>query len=133
MFTLCIVGRAEINSFRSIPNPFDSIPIPFDSIPFISIPFLSIPIPFQFVQFQFQLIKLKSEYYSVEELCCFLDKHNNKLTLLSLNIDSLNYKYDELCILVDTLAKSNVQISLICIQEAIIQSNANINHLKLNN
>ena len=62
------------------------------------------------------LIKLKSEYYSVEELCCFLDKHNNKLTLLSLNIDSLNYKYDELRILVDTHSKSNVQISLICIQ-----------------
>ena len=35
--------------------------------------------------------------------------------------------------LVDTLAKSNVQISLICIQEARIQSNADINHLKLNN
>ena len=79
------------------------------------------------------LIKLKSEYYSVDELCCFLDKHHNKLTLLSLNINSLNSRYDELCILVDTLAKSNVQIFLICIQEARIQLNADINHLKLNN
>ena len=78
------------------------------------------------------LIKLKSEYYSVEELCCFLDKHHNKLTLLRTNIDSLNYKYIELCILVD---KSNVKISLIGIQEARIglQSNSEINHLKLNN
>ena len=31
------------------------------------------------------------------------------------------------------LAKSNVQISLICIQEAKIQSNTEIIHLKLNN
>ena len=48
----------------------------------------------------------------------FLDKHKNKLTILSLNIDSLSSKFDDLSILVNTLAKSNALINIICIQEA---------------
>ena len=50
-------------------------------------------------------------------------------TVLSLNIDSLNSKFDELNILMHTLAESNVFISVICIQEARIGEHANVEHL----
>ena len=52
-------------------------------------------------------------------------------TVLSLNIDSLNSKFDELNILIHTLAESNVFISVICIQEARIGENSNVEHLNL--
>ena len=56
-----------------------------------------------------------------------------KINVLSLNIDSLNSKFDELNILIHTLAESNVFISVICIQEARIGENSNIEHLNLKN
>ena len=56
-----------------------------------------------------------------------------KITVLSLNIDSLNSKFDELNILIHTLAESNVFISVICIQEARIGENSNAEHLNLKN
>ena len=56
-----------------------------------------------------------------------------KITVLSLNIDSLNSKFDELNIMIHTLAESNVFISVICIQEARIGENSNLDHLNLKN
>ena len=55
------------------------------------------------------------------------------MTVLSLNIDSLNSTFDELNILIHTLAESNVFISVICIQEARIGENSNVEHLNLTN
>ena len=63
----------------------------------------------------------------------FLLKILKKITVLSLNIDSLNTKFDELNILIHTLAESNVFISVICIQEARIGENSNVEHLNLKN
>ena len=55
------------------------------------------------------------------------------MTVLSLNIDSLNSTLDELNILIHTLAESNVFVSVICIQEARIGENSNVEHLNLKN
>ena len=63
----------------------------------------------------------------------FLLKIPKKITALSLNIHSLNSKFDELNILTHTLAESNVFISVICIQEARIGENSNVEHLNLKN
>ena len=76
-------------------------------------------------------VTVHTKYYTVEDLSEFLDKHRNKLTILSLNIDSLNSKFDDLSILVNSLAKSNALINIICIQEARIGQGTDIEHLKL--
>ena len=52
-----------------------------------------------------------------------------KITVLSLNIDSLNSKCDEFNIVIHTLAESNVFISVIFIQEARIREHSNVEHL----
>ena len=78
-------------------------------------------------------VRAKSLYHNVDDLKNFLTKNKNKITVLSLNIDSLNSKFDELNILIHTLAESNVFISVICIQEARIGENSNVEHLNLKN
>ena len=76
---------------------------------------------------------MHTKYYTVEDFSEFLDKHKNKLTILSLNIYSLNSKFDDLSILVNTLAKSNALtgVNIICIQEARIGQGTDIEHIKL--
>ena len=76
-------------------------------------------------------VTVHTKYYNVEDLSEFLDKYKTKLTILSLNIESLNSKSDDLSILVNTLAKSNTLINIICIQEARIRQGTDIEHLKL--
>ena len=76
-------------------------------------------------------VTVHTKYYNVEDFSEFLDKHKTKLTILSLNIDSLNSKFDDLSILVNTLAKSNTLINIICIQEARIRQGTDIEHFKL--
>ena len=77
-------------------------------------------------------ISIKSKYHNADDLKTFLKRHTNKLTILSLNIDSLSSKIDELNILINTLAESDVQINVICIQEARIRKNTDT-HLNLKN
>ena len=71
-------------------------------------------------------VRVKTLYHNVDDLKNFLAKNSKKITVLSLNIDSLNSKFDELNILIHTLAESNVFISVICIQEARIGENSNV-------
>ena len=67
-------------------------------------------------------ISIKSKYHNVDDLKTFLKRHTNKLTILSINIDSLSSKIDELNILISSLAESDVQINVICLQEARIHA-----------
>ena len=78
-------------------------------------------------------VRVKTLYHNVDDLKNFLAKNSQKNTVLSLNIDSLNSKFDELNILIHTLAESNVFISVICIQEVRIGENSNVEHLNLKN
>ena len=78
-------------------------------------------------------VRAKSLYHNADDLKNFLAKNTKKITVLSLNIDSLNSKFDELNILIHTLAESNVFISVICIQEARIGENSSVEHLNLKN
>ena len=74
-------------------------------------------------------VRAKILYHNVDDLKNFLAKNTKKITVLSLNIDSLNSKFDELNILIHTLAESNVFISVICIQEVRIREHSNLEHL----
>ena len=76
-------------------------------------------------------VTVHTKYYNVEDFSEFIDKQKTKLTILSLNSDSFNSKFDDLSILVNTLAKSNTLINIICIQEARIRQGTDIEHLKL--
>ena len=73
-------------------------------------------------------VRAKSLYHNVDDLKNFLTKIP-KNTVLSLNIDSLNSQFYELNILIHTLAESNVFINVICIQEARIGENSNVEHV----
>ena len=49
-------------------------------------------------------VRVKTLYHNVDDLKNFFAKNSKKITVLSLNIDSLNSKFDELNILIHTLA-----------------------------
>ena len=53
-------------------------------------------------------INIKSTHHNVDDLKTFLKRHTYKLTILSLNIDSLSSKIYELNILISALAESDV-------------------------
>ena len=60
----------------------------------------------------------ESPYHTKTEFMDELRKYRNAISVLSLNIQSLNAKYNELCIFVDELyTKLNCAPSVICLQE----------------
>ena len=68
--------------------------------------------------FEIQYPGAKTKYLNVEDLKVFLSRHKNILTILSLNIESMNAKFDEFKVLIDSLAETDTFFSVICIQEA---------------
>ena len=77
--------------------------------------------------------KSKSKYYDTDGLISFLLKHKNKITVLSINIDSLNSKYNDLKELTENMEKQNAFVSIICIQEARLNENTDTDHPQLHN
>ena len=75
----------------------------------------------------------ESPYHTKTEFMDELRKYQNAISVLSLNIQSLNAKYNELCIFVDELyTKLNCAPSVICLQETWLgpESDATIYSLK---
>jgi exonuclease III len=72
-----------------------------------------------------------SSYYDIEQLVQFLKAHQNNITVLSINIQSLSSKFDVLENMLDDLYKADVCFTMICIQEASITERLNIDHLNL--
>jgi hypothetical protein len=72
-----------------------------------------------------------TEYYDIEELKTFLLESQSSVTILSLNIQSLNSKYDLFVQTLEELNEHKLQFSIICLQEAQIKPNADCNHLSL--
>jgi exonuclease III len=75
----------------------------------------------------------KSKYYDDTGLKNFLQKHKSKLTILSLNVDSLYSKHNDLKELTENLEKDGAFISIICLQEARITEHTDTDALQLNN
>lgn len=72
-----------------------------------------------------------TEYYDIDELKQFLLESSSNITILSLNIQSLNSKYDLFLHTLEELNEANLRFSIICLQEAQIKPNTNIDHLTL--
>ena len=72
-----------------------------------------------------------TEYYDIDELNNFLLESRSNITILSLNIQSLNSKYDLFLHTLEELNEANLRFSVICLQEAQIKPNTNIDHLTL--
>lgn len=72
---------------------------------------------------EFDIIK-HSPYYSESLLIDMLQERLNDFTLLSLNIQSLNSKFDELEILIENLRDNNCTFSAIVLQETWLSDNS---------
>ena len=72
-----------------------------------------------------------TEYFDIDELKKFLLESHSNITILSLNIQSLNSKYDIFLHTLEELNEANLRFSVICLQEAQIKPGTNIDHLTL--
>ena len=81
--------------------------------------------------FEVQYPSAKTKYLDVEDVVNFLTNHRNDLTVLSLNIESLNSKFDEFRIFIEKLAENDSCFSVICLQEAWLNENICPNQFKL--
>lgn len=58
-----------------------------------------------------------SPYISTEDIDTYLKEYSNDFSVLTINIQSLNAKIDQLRVFIDLLAENNFIFSAICIQE----------------
>ena len=70
-------------------------------------------------------------YYSDSNLARILSEQSNMFSILSLNIQSLNAKFDQLHIFVQQLRQSNHEFSAICLQESWLSNVADISLYQL--
>ena len=70
----------------------------------------------------------ESPYIDIDHLHSFLNDYKNKFTILNLNIQSLNAKYDVFCALLHDLASTGFYFSVINIQETWVTNKEDIKH-----
>ena len=76
----------------------------------------------------------KSPYFNIDNFCDLLKESVNDFIVLTLNIQSLNAKFNQLNILLKYLSDNDVFISAICLQETwITESNSNISLFQIPN
>ena len=80
---------------------------------------------------EYDIIPL-STYTEVNTLAERMSANNSTLSILSLNAQSINAKFDELKITIDQLNEIHT-VSVICIQESWLDCNANTDLYRLNN
>ena len=71
------------------------------------------------------LIK-SSSYYTCDTLVATLAENTERFSLLSLNCQSLNSKFDNILILVECLGQNNCYFSAICLQETWLDDDADL-------
>ena len=67
-----------------------------------------------------------SPYVNTDELISFCLEKAKKFTILSLNVQSLNAKFDQIQILLSELKSKHVQFSAICLQETRLTDNSDL-------
>ena len=65
-----------------------------------------------------------SPYLDTEGFISYLAKNTKSFSILSLNVQTLNSKFDEITTLLAQLENKNVQLSAICLQETWLSQNA---------
>ena len=63
-----------------------------------------------------QILK-HSSYYDADQFVELTDGCRHNFSILTLNIESMNAKFDELTIYIEELSKINFKFSVICLQE----------------
>ena len=69
----------------------------------------------------------------MNKLSLFFEKQNSQLSVLSLNIQSLNAKIDPLRMFIDELSQSTIFFPKFCIQETWLSDESDTSLLQLNN
>ena len=74
-----------------------------------------------------------SHYHLVDDLAQVLDNRLDQFTILSLNTQSINAKFNDLVILIESLRNINFEFAAICLQETWLDQNADLSLLQLTN
>ena len=74
----------------------------------------------------------QSLYYDIDGIVSFLKGQKNNFSVLSLNIQSLNSKFNELCSFIQILNNNSVYFDVICLQESWLSDKDNYNIFKIN-
>ena len=85
----------------------------------------------QFRDEDFPTIIARSPYYDNEGFDSLLIQNLDKFSILSINIQSINAKFDDLSSLIAVLADKNFYFSAICIQETWLTQNSDTSHFIL--
>jgi hypothetical protein len=72
-----------------------------------------------------------SSYYDFENLKSTLNKHKNKFSIFSTNIQSINAKFNELQVFIERLRQVNYAFSAICIQESWLSEGVDTSQIQL--
>ena len=91
----------------------------------------SLSLSLSFIEDEYDIIPL-STYTDVNTLAERMSANNSTVSILSLNAQSINAKFDELKITIDQLNEIHT-VSVICIQESWLDCNANIDLYRINN
>lgn len=67
----------------------------------------------------------KSKYYNDDNFISMMSNKTNPFTVLSMNIQSINAKFDELKIYIEILKKNGISYNAICIQESWLRNDTN--------
>ena len=74
-----------------------------------------------------------SNYYDIKGMSQFLLSNKGKLSILSLNIQSLNAKYDKLNLIIRDLQNMDLEFSFICLQETWLTKESDTNIFEFDN
>ena len=72
-----------------------------------------------------------SPYVNTDELISFCVEKENNFTILSLNVQSLNAKFDQMQILLSQLKSNRVQFNAICLQETWLTENSDLTSFQI--
>ena len=75
----------------------------------------------------------QSDYVNHDKLISYLEKHISRFSILSLNVQSLNAKIDQLKILIYELSQHNLYFNIICVQETWLSQNSDLDLIQLEN
>ena len=77
-----------------------------------------------------QLLK-HSSYYDADQFAELTDRCRHNFRILTLNIESINAKFDELTIYIEELSKINFKFSVICLQETWLSDDVDLSIFKI--
>ena len=66
----------------------------------------------------------ESPYIDTTDAAKYLQRHKGKFTVLNINIQSINAKFDSLLLFLDELAQNGFHFSAICVQETWLQQSS---------